>query len=75
MISINTWELTNNQLHQAFKNNRDFITLKVRGNTWEPITRWLRLDSRVFRETTNRARITLCDICLLYTSPSPRDIR
>ena len=75
MISINTWELTNNQLHQAFKNNRDFITLKVRGNTWEPITRWLRLDSRVFRETTNRARITLCDIESLGEIYNYRPIR
>tara|TARA_Y100001978_G_scaffold144443_1_gene129452 strand:- start:572 stop:1663 length:1092 start_codon:yes stop_codon:yes gene_type:complete len=75
MISIKTWDLTNNQLHQIFKNNEDFITLKVRGNTWEPITRWLRLDSRVFRETTNRARITLCDIESLGEIYNYRPIR
>jgi len=75
MIPINTWELTNNQLHQTFKNNEDFITLKVRGNTWEPLTRWLRLDSRVFRETTNRARITLCDIESLGEIYNYRPIR
>ena len=62
MESVNTWNLTNNKLHQFFKNNNEFISIRVRGNTWEPITRWLRLDSRVFRETTNKARITLCDI-------------
>ena len=75
MISINTWDLTNNQLHQTFKNNVDFITLKVRGNTWEPITRWLRLDSRIFRETTSRARITLCDIESLGEIYNYRPIR
>jgi len=62
MKSFNTWDLTNNKLHQLFKDNNQFIAIKVRGNTWEPITRWLRLDSRVFKETTSRARITLCDI-------------
>ena len=75
MRSINTWDLTNNQLHQTFKNNEDFITLKVRGNTWEPLTRWLRLDSRVFRETTSRARITLCDIESLGEIYNYRPIR
>ena len=95
MESVKTWDITNNKLHQLFKDNNEFIAIKVRGNTWEPLTRWLRLDSRVFRETTSKARITLCDIeslaeiynyrsirwkakkltpCLLYTSPSPRDI-
>ena len=59
---INSWNLTNNKLHQLFKDNKEFISIKVRGNTWEPITRWLRLDSRIFRETTSKARITLCDI-------------
>jgi len=75
MIKINTWDLTNSQLHQTFKKNEDFITLKVRGNTWEPITRWLRLDSRIFRETTNRARITLCDIQSLGEIYNYRPIR
>ena len=75
MITINTWDLTNNELHQTFKNNVDFITLKVRGNTWEPLTRWRRLDSRVFRETTNRARITLCDIESLGEIYNYRPIR
>ena len=56
MKSVNTWNLTNNKLHQLFKDNNEFISLKVRGNTWEPITRWLKLDSRIFRETTNTAR-------------------
>ena len=62
MKSLNTWTLTNNQLHQLFKQNNEFISLNVRGNTWEPITRWLKLDSRIFKEKTNRARITLCDL-------------
>ena len=62
MESVNTWNLTNNKLHQLFKNNNEFISIKVRGNTWEPITRWLSLDSRIFRETTSKARITLCDL-------------
>ena len=62
MKSINTWDITNNKLHQIFKDNNELISMRVRGNTWEPLTRWLRLDSRIFRETTNRARITLCDI-------------
>ena len=62
MRSVNSWNLTNKKLHQLFKDNNEFISIKVRGNTWEPITRWLRLDSRIFRETTSKARITLCDI-------------
>ena len=62
MKSVNSWNLTNNKLHQLFKENNEFISIEVRGNTWEPITRWLRLDSRIFRETTSKARITLCDI-------------
>ena len=62
MKSINTWNLTNNKLHQLFKNENEFISIKVRGNTWEPIVRWLKFDSRIFRETTRKARITLCDI-------------
>ena len=75
MESITTWNLTNNQLHQTFKNNNEFIKFKVRGNTWEPIIRWLKLDSRIFRETTNKARITLCDIESLAEIYNYRPIR
>ena len=75
MRNINTSDLTHNQLHQTFKNEDEFIKIKVRGNTWEPITRWLRLDSRVFRGTTNRARITLCDIESLGEIYNYRPIR
>ncbi len=59
MKSVNSWNLNNNKLHQLFKDKNEFISIKVRGTTWEPITRWLRLDSRIFRETTSRGRITL----------------
>ena len=75
MKRVNTWNLTNNKLHQLFKNNDEFISIKVRGNTWEPITRWLRLDSRIFRETTTKARITLCDIESLAEIYNYRSIR
>ena len=75
MKSVNTWTLTNIKLHKLFKENNEFISLKVRGNTWEPITRWLRLDSRVFRETTSKARITLCDIESLAEIYNYRSIR
>ena len=75
MKSENTWNLTNNKLHNLFKDNNEFISIKVRGNTWEPITRWLRLDSRIFKETTNRARITLCDIESLAEIYNYRSIR
>ena len=75
MKSVNTWNLTNNKLHQLFKDNNEFISLKVRGNTWEPITRWLRLDSRIFRGTTNTARITLCDVESLAEIYNYRSIR
>ena len=75
MKSVNTWNLTNNKLHQLFKDNYEFISIQVRGNTWEPITRWLRLDSRIFRETTSRARITLCDIESLAEIYNYRSIR
>ena len=75
MKSVNTWNLTNNKLHQLFKDNNEFISLKVRGNTWEPITRWLKLDSRIFRGTTNRARITLCDVESLAEIYNYRTIR
>ena len=40
MKTVNSWNLTNNKLHQLFKNNNEFISIKVRGNTWEPKTRW-----------------------------------
>tara|TARA_Y100000816_G_C26090128_1_gene575970 strand:+ start:812 stop:1903 length:1092 start_codon:yes stop_codon:yes gene_type:complete len=75
MKSVNTWHLTNNKLHQLFKENNEFISLKVRGNTWEPITRWLKLDSRIFKETTNSARITLCDVESLAEIYNYRSIR
>ena len=75
MKSVHSWDLTNNKLHQLFKENNEFISIKVRGNTWEPITRWLRLDSRIFRETTNKARITLCDIESLAEIYNYRSIR
>ncbi|MDC3170857.1 glycosyltransferase family 2 protein [Prochlorococcus sp. AH-716-E13] len=75
MKSVNTWNLTNKKLHQLFKNNNEFISLKVRGNTWEPITRWLKLDSRIFKGTTNRARITLCDVESLAEIYNYRSIR
>ncbi len=75
MKSVNSWNLTNNKLHQLFKNNNEFISIKVRGNTWEPITRWLKLDSRIFKETTNKARITLCDIESLAEIYNYRSIR
>jgi len=37
MKSVNSWNLTNNKLHQLFKDNNEFISIKVRGNTWEPL--------------------------------------
>ena len=75
MKSINTWNLTNDKLHHLFKENNEFISLKVKGNTWEPITRWLKLDSRIFKGTTNKARITLCDIESLAEIYNYRSIR
>jgi len=75
MESVNTWNLTNNNLHELFKDNKEFISLKVRGNTWEPITRWLKFDSRIFKGTTNKARITLCDIESLAEIYNYRSIR
>ncbi len=75
MTAIDTWNLTNNKLHETFKQNQEFLTFRVRGNTWEPITRWLKLDSRIFRETTNKARITLCDIESLAEIYNYRSIR
>ena len=29
MKSVNTWNLTNNKLHQLFKDDKEFISLKV----------------------------------------------
>ena len=75
MKSFNTWNLTNTQLHELFKNKNKFISIKVRGNTWEPITRWLRLDSRIFKQTTNTPRITLSDIESLAEIYNYRSIR
>ena len=75
MKSENTWNLTHNKLHQLFKNNSELISIKVRGNAWEPITRWLRFDSRIFRETTSQARITLSDIESLAEIYNYRSIR
>ena len=75
MKSINTWNLTNNKLHHFFKDNNESISIRVRGNTWEPITRWLKLDSRIFKETTSKARITLCDIESLAEIYNYRSIR
>ena len=75
MNSLNTWKLSSDQLHQIFKDNNELVSLKVRGNTWEPITRWLKLDSRIFKETTNNPRITLCDIESLAEIYNYRSIR
>ena len=75
MKSVNTWNLSNEKLHQLFKDNNEFISLKVKGNNWEPITRWLKLDSRIFKGTTNNARITLCDIESLAEIYNFRSIR
>tara|TARA_B100000902_G_scaffold24583_1_gene29584 strand:- start:1450 stop:2541 length:1092 start_codon:yes stop_codon:yes gene_type:complete len=75
MKSVNTWNLSNDKLHQLFKDDKEYISLKVRGNTWEPISRWLKLDSRIFKKTTNKARITLCDIESLAEIYNYRSIR
>ena len=75
MKSVNTWNLTNKKFHQFFKDDNEFISIKVKGNTWEPITRWLRLDSRIFKETTNKARLTLYDIESLAEIYNYRPIR
>ena len=75
MQSFRTWNLTHNQLHELFKNKNKFLSIKVRGNAWEPITRWLRLDSRIFKETTIRPRITLCDIESLAEIYNYRSVR
>ena len=75
MKSVNTWNLTNKKFHQFFKDDNEFISIKVKGNTWEPITRWLRLDSRIFKETTNKARLTLYDIESLAEIYNYRSVR
>ena len=61
-MKIKTWNLSNTDLHKLFQNKKDILTFIVRGNTWEPITRWVRFDSRIFRKETFKARITLADI-------------
>ena len=75
MQSFNTWNLTNNQLHELFKNENQFISIKVRGNTWEPISRWLRLDSRIFKETTNRQELhyVISNLQQKFTTIGPSD--
>jgi len=75
MKAIDTWNLSHNELHDSFQKNCEFLKFKVRGNTWEPITRWLKLDSRIFRNTTNKARITICDIESLGEIYNYRSIR
>jgi len=75
MKAIETWNLSHNQLHESFQKGYESLKFKVRGNTWEPITRWLKLDSRIFRDTTNKARITLCDIESLAEIYQYRSIR
>ena len=75
MKAIDTWNLSHNELHDSFQRNCEFLKFRVRGNTWEPITRWLKLDSRIFRDTTNKARITLCDIESLGEIYNYRSIR
>ena len=75
MNSLDTWKLSSEELHQLFKDNNEFVSLKVRGNSWEPLTRWLKLDSRIFKETTNNPRITLCDIESLAEIYNYRSIR
>ena len=61
-MTIRTWELSNKDLHKLFLSDKDILTLVVRGNTWEPLTRWVKFDSRIFRKKTFKARITLADI-------------
>ena len=75
MKTIDTWNLSYNQLHESFQKDCEILKFKVRGNTWEPITRWLKLDSRIFRDITNKARITLCDIESLGEIYNYRSIR
>ena len=61
-MSIKTWELSNKELHDLFLAERDVLKLIVRGNTWEPMVRWAKFDSRIFKKKTFTARITLADI-------------
>jgi len=75
MKAIDTWNLSHNQLHESFKKDSRYLKFRVRGNTWEPITRWLKLDSRIFRNITHKARITLCDIESLGEIYNYRSIR
>ena len=75
MNSLDTWKLSSEELHQLFKDENEFVSLKVRGNTWEPLTRWMKLDSRIFKETTNNPRITLSDIESLAEIYNYRSIR
>ncbi len=75
MKAIDTQIISHSQLHESFQKDYEFLKFKVRGNTWEPITRWLKLDSRIFRDTTNKARITLCDIESLGEIYNYRSIR
>jgi len=75
MKAINTWKLSHNELHESFQKECQFLKFKVRGNTWEPITRWFKLDSRIFKNTTTKARITLCDIESLGEIYNYRSIR
>ena len=44
------------------------------GNTWEPIIRWLKLDSRIFRETL-AGQEYLCDLESLAEIYNYRSIR
>ena len=62
MDSVNSWNISNQELHQFFQKDKDLLFFKVRGNFWEPLSRWLKLDSRLFRETTIKARITVSDL-------------
>ena len=75
MKAIDTWKLSHNELHESFQKECQFLKFKVRGNTWEPITRWFKLDSRIFKNTTTKARITLCDIESLGEIYNYRSIR
>ena len=62
MDSVNSWNISNEELHQFFQKDKNLLFFKVRGNFWEPLSRWLKLDSRLFRETTIKARITVSDL-------------
>lgn len=60
--SVDSWSISNQALHQFFQKDKNLLFFKVRGNFWEPLSRWLQLDSRLFRETTIKARITVSDL-------------